>query len=98
MIFKISKDNFLINFILSSIYLLIPFLEFIKQNFKDYNIQILTTIISIFILILVGGIFFSLFAISSALITFYIENKIDKLEYSLSETHILQKENKQTFQ
>jgi hypothetical protein len=61
MIFKISKDNFLINFILSSIYLLIPFLEFIKQNFKDYNIQILTTIISIFILILVGGIFFSLF-------------------------------------
>ena len=41
------------------------------------------------------GIFFSLFAISSALITFYIENKIDKLEYSLSENHILQKENKQ---
>ena len=34
------------------------------------------------------GIFFSLFAISSALITFYIENKIDKLEYSLSENHI----------
>ena len=44
------------------------------------------------------GIFFSLFAISSALITFYIENKIDKLEYSLSETHILQKENKQTIE
>ena len=41
------------------------------------------------------GIFFSVFAISSALITFYIENKIDNLEYSLSETHILQKENKQ---
>ena len=44
------------------------------------------------------GIFFSLFAISSALITFYIENKIDKLEYSLSENHILQKENKQTIE
>ncbi len=44
------------------------------------------------------GIFFSLFAISSALITFYIENKIDKLEYSLSETHILQKDNKQTIE
>ena len=44
------------------------------------------------------GIFFSFFAISSALITFYIENKIDKLEYSLSETHILQKENKQTIE
>ena len=44
------------------------------------------------------GIFFSLFAISSALITFYLENKIDKLEYSLSETHILQKENKQTIE
>ena len=44
------------------------------------------------------GIFFSLFAISSALITFYIENKIDKLEYSLSENHILLKENKQTIE
>ena len=44
------------------------------------------------------GIFFSLFAISSALITFYIENKIDKLEYSLSENHILQKDNKQTIE
>ena len=44
------------------------------------------------------GIFFSLFAISSALITFYIESKIDKLEYSLSETHILQKKNKQTIE
>ena len=40
------------------------------------------------------GIFFSLFAISSALITFYIENKIDNLEYSLSEVHIQQKDNK----
>lgn len=44
------------------------------------------------------GIFFSLFAISSALITFYIENKIDKLEHSLSESHILQKENKQSIE
>ena len=44
------------------------------------------------------GIFFSLFAISSALITFYIENKIDKLEYSLSETHIMQKDNKQSIE
>lgn len=44
------------------------------------------------------GIFFSLFAVSSALITFYIENKIDKLEYSLSETHIMQKDNKQSIE
>lgn len=44
------------------------------------------------------GIFFSLFAVSSALITFYIENKIDKLEYSLSETHIIQKNTKQTIE
>ena len=41
------------------------------------------------------GIFFSVFAISSALITFYIENKIDNLEHTLSETHIEQKEIKQ---
>tara|TARA_B100000989_G_scaffold56075_1_gene37845 strand:- start:1185 stop:2081 length:897 start_codon:yes stop_codon:yes gene_type:complete len=41
------------------------------------------------------GIFFSIFAISSALITFYIENKIDKLEFSLTEAHIQQKNNKQ---
>ena len=61
MITKIKKGNYLINFILSSIYLLIPFLEFIKHNLKDYNNQILITIISIFILMLVGGIFFSLF-------------------------------------
>ena len=61
MINKITKDNYLINFILSSIYLSIPFLEFIKHNLKDYNNQILITIISIFILMLTGGIFFSLF-------------------------------------
>ncbi len=42
------------------------------------------------------GIFFSIFAISSALITFYIENKIDKLEFSLSEANIQQKNNKQS--
>ena len=44
------------------------------------------------------GIFFSIFAISSALITFYIENKIDKLEFSLSEAHIEQKNNKQSLE
>ena len=32
------------------------------------------------------------------MITFYIENKIDKLEHSLSESHILQKENKQSIE
>ena len=42
------------------------------------------------------GIFFSIFAISSALITFYIENKIDKLEFSLSEANIQQKNSKQS--
>ena len=39
------------------------------------------------------GLFLSVFAISSAVITFYIENKIDKLEFSLNETHIFQKDN-----
>ena len=61
MITKIQKYNYLINFIFSSIYLLIPFLEFIKHNLRDYNNQLLITIISIFVLMLVGGILFSLF-------------------------------------
>tara|TARA_B100000768_G_scaffold104001_1_gene96629 strand:- start:1078 stop:1974 length:897 start_codon:yes stop_codon:yes gene_type:complete len=40
------------------------------------------------------GLFFALFAISSALITFYIENKIDKLEFNLNEQHIIQRDTK----
>ena len=40
------------------------------------------------------GLFFALFAISSALITFYIESKIDKLEFNLNEQHIIQRDTK----
>ena len=42
------------------------------------------------------GIFFSIFAISSAIVTFYIETKIDKLEFELTELHIEQRDNKST--
>ena len=42
------------------------------------------------------GIFFSIFAISSAIITFYIETKIDKLEFELTELHIEQRDTKRT--
>ena len=39
------------------------------------------------------GLFLSLFAITSALITFYTETKIDKIEFELLESH----ENKNVF-
>ena len=61
MIIEKIKNNYFINFILSLIYLTIPFLEFIKQNIKDYNNQVFITIVTIYILISICGVIFSLF-------------------------------------
>ena len=60
MLIEKIENKFLINFILSLICLTIPFVEFIKQNLKDYNTQVFTTIITIYILLLIFGIILSL--------------------------------------
>ena len=54
MLIERIKNKFLINFTLSLICLTIPFVEFIKQNLKDYNTQVFTTIITIYILLLIN--------------------------------------------
>jgi len=43
------------------------------------------------------GLFLSIFAISAAIITFYIETKIDKIESTLAEAHIEQRSNQKIF-
>ena len=43
------------------------------------------------------GLFLSIFAISAAIITFYIETKIDKIESNLAEAHIEQRSNQKIF-
>ena len=43
------------------------------------------------------GLFLSIFAISAAVITFYIETKIDKIEFELIENHIEQRSNQKIY-